>query len=304
MGPTASGKTRLAALCAHQLQSEIISVDSRQVYRHMIIGTGKDYADYLVNGEKVPVHLLDMAEPGTSYHIHQYLLDFTNIFNQLAQKKIRPIICGGTALYLHALLQGFHFTSVPVNEVLRLELAAMPADALLQRFHAIPPTAYTQLADLSTTKRLIRAIEICTWLLSNQITENTLPKIQPVVFGLNISRELRRKRIEMRLTQRLQQGLVDEVAELLGHGIQPDQLIRYGLEYKYVVLHLQGKLTLDDMQLQLTIAIQQFAKRQMTFFRKMEREGLPVHWIDAALPPMQQLKIVTDTLSLPPYSTQ
>lgn len=297
LGPTASGKTKLAVRLAWKLGAEIISLDSRQVYREMNIGTGKDYEDYRINGQSIPVHLIDVAEPGSTFHLHHFLQHFSEVFKRLTDKNSLPILCGGTALYLQALLHGFEYTSVPVNEKLREELKSFSKAELTEHFLQLPQTAYTGKADLSTSKRIIRAIEISEFLSSNPLDKLKLPVLQPLVFGIDLSRELRRQRIEERLTQRLQNGLIDEVQHLLQNGVSADQLIRYGLEYKFVVEYLQGKLNQEEMQIHLTIAIQQFAKRQMTWFRKLEREGLSIHWIDGTLSPDEQAEIALNIVS-------
>jgi len=297
VGTTASGKTKLAVRLAHNLAGAIISIDSRQVYRRMNIGTGKDYAEYTVNGKNIPVHLLDVAEPGTEFHLHSFLQIFSNVYTQLQQKKVLPVLCGGTALYIQALLKEFEYTSVPVNDALRMQLATLPKDALMKHIEGLSTTSFSSKADLSTTRRIIRAIEISTFLHQHSLAKLSLPKLKPLVLGIDLPREIRRQRIEERLLNRLQNGLIDEVESLLNTGVGAAQLIRYGLEYKFIVEYLKRQVTYAEMQTQLTIAIQQFARRQMTWFRKFEREGLPIHWIDGTLPTAEQANIALNLVS-------
>lgn len=291
LGTTASGKTRLAVRLARHTGAEIISLDSRQVYRHMNIGTGKDYDEYNVNGRQVPVHLLDVADAGTVFHLHQYLQQFTEVFNQLAAAGMAPVLCGGTVLYIQALLKGFEYTSVPVNEELRQALQHLSKPELTERFRQLPTTSYTSKADLSTARRITRAIEISEFLQQHPLEKIQLPKLKPLVFAIDLPREIRRQRIEARLQLRLNNGLIEETEGLLQKGVSAEQLICYGLEYKFTVQHLQGLFSREYLQEHLTIAIQQYAKRQMTWLRKLEREGLTMHWIDGTLPPNAQVAI-------------
>lgn len=296
LGPTASGKTKLAARLAYELNTEVISADSRQVYKDMNIGTGKDYADYTINGVMIPYHLIDITEAGEQYHLHQYMLDFKKAYQQISHQNKMPVLCGGTGLYINAVLNGFEYASVPVNEALRDQIRHYTHPALLEYFHRLPVTSYTALADVSTHKRTIRAIEIIEYLLKEKHDAGEKEVMKPMIFGLNPGRELRRARIEQRLQQRLKEGLIDEVKTLLQKGVSKDQLIFYGLEYKYVVMFLNGELSYEGLQELLTIAIQQFAKRQMTYFRKMEKDGYMIHWIDASLPLEEQLLHVQNVL--------
>lgn len=282
LGPTASGKTRLAAQLAHKLATEIISVDSRQVYKDMNIGTGKDYAEYVVEGSSIPTHLIDIKEAGDKYHINAFKKDFFAAVETIHSKNKIPVACGGTGLYLDAVLRNFEYTAVPTDTSLRTQLMKQTREELLQYYAQMPVTAFTPLADTSTTKRLIRAIEINTHLTNNVFTPDVFPTLTPVVIGLDLPTTARRAKIAERLNNRLQHGLIEEVQHLRTF-LSDDQLEYYGLEYKFVTQHLQGKLTLVELQQQLTTAIQQFGKRQMTYFRKMERDGLPIHWIDATL---------------------
>lgn len=296
LGPTASGKTRLAAQLAHKLATEIISVDSRQVYKGMNIGTGKDYAEYIVGGNTIPTYLIDIKEAGEKYHINAFKKDFFAAVETIHSKRKIPIACGGTGLYLDAVLRNFEYTSVPIDTDLRTQLMKQTREELLQYYTQIPVTAFTPLADTSTTKRLIRAIEINTHLNNNVFTPEIFPTLTPIVIGLDLPTTTRRAKIAERLNHRLQHGLIEEVKHLRTF-LSDDQLEYYGLEYKFVTQHLQGKLTLVELQQQLTTAIQQFAKRQMTYFRKMERDGLRIHWIDATLGIDAQLSTAIALLS-------
>lgn len=288
LGPTASGKTRLAANLALLLDGEIISADSRQVYRGMNLGTGKDYQEYTINEVTVPTHLLDIRDAGYRYHIDEFRKDFFEAFNQIQQNGNVPVVCGGTGFYIDSVLRKFEYTSIPVNSTLRAQLLPKTYDELLVFFEKMPHTSFTSLADTSTSKRLIRAIEINTYLYSHIHVPEVYPNLQPIVVGLDLPVEMRRAKIAERLKKRLEEGLIEEVV-LLRKTLSDEQLEYYGLEYKFITHYLQGKLSLNDMQQKLTIAIQQFAKRQMTYFRKMERDGLSIHWIDATEPLSIQL---------------
>jgi tRNA dimethylallyltransferase len=297
LGPTASGKTVLAAHLAQWLNAEIISADSRQVYREMNIGTGKDYSDYIVRGESIPYHLIDIVNPGTKYHVHQFIQDAHLAFDEIATKNKQVILCGGTGMYIDALLNQYQYTAVPINQELRNILSTYTHEQLLSNFESMPEVSYTQLADKSTSKRLIRAIEICYYLQSNDLTVHPHKIIsQPIIIGVAAkTTEQRRERIAERLEKRLQSGLIEEVKRLMTK-IPEEDLIWYGLEYKFVVMHLQGKLSLAELKEKLNIAIRQFAKRQMTYFRKMESDGKMIHWIDASLPLNDQLAITSNII--------
>jgi tRNA dimethylallyltransferase len=279
LGPTASGKTKLAVNLAHALNTEVISADSRQVYRQMNIGTGKDLNEYKINETQIPYHLIDILDAGERYHIHQFTKDFFEAFNHIHSLNKMPILCGGTGLYIDAILSNYEYTSVPINEELRDELIKLDKEELKQEFNNLPPHAYKSKVDTSTAKRLIRGIEIITYLQQHSYTPTPFQNIHPIIFGTQISLEKRRANIEKRLAERLKNGMVEEV-EMLLKTIPKEQLIYYGLEYKFVTLYLTGELSYMQMQEQLLIAIQQFAKRQMTYFRKMERDGKQIHWID------------------------
>ncbi|GAB3932832.1 tRNA (adenosine(37)-N6)-dimethylallyltransferase MiaA [Larkinella terrae] len=285
LGPTASGKTRLAVQVAQRLHGEIISVDSRQVYRDMDIGTGKDLDEYRVGNQSIPYHLINIVDAGAEYNLYQFQQDFNTVYHQILERGRTPILCGGTGLYLEAVLKGHQFTAIPVNDDLRAELQKHPDDELHDRFRQIP-SAYTVLADTSTRKRLIRAIEIATYLTENPSVELPGPVSLPdaVIFGIDLPVEIRRQRITERLQQRLQNGMIEEVQRLLESGIPAEKLIFYGLEYKFITQYLNGNLDYPTMTARLETAIHQFAKRQMTFFRKMERDGFVIHWLDGQQP--------------------
>ena len=287
LGPTASGKTDLATHLAARLNAEIISADSRQVYRGMDIGTGKDLADYMVDGHVVPYHLLDICEPGTKYNLFRYQQDFLDCYEDIRSRGALPILCGGTGLYIEAVLKGYSLSPVPQNPELRAkleeksleELTHLLAD-LKERNHSVMHNK----TDVDSCQRAIRAIEIETYNLTKPTEERQCLPIDSLIIGVDIDREERRRTITKRLKERLKAGMIDEVDGLLKRGIPADDLIYYGLEYKFVTEYIIGKLTYEEMFRQLEIAIHQFAKRQMTWFRGMERRGFTIHWIDAMQP--------------------
>lgn len=282
LGPTASGKTPLAAALAYELDSEIISADSRQVYRQMDLGTGKDLGDYVVNGRSIPFHLIDIAEPGSKYNVFEYQRDFLKAYDELKQKGKLPVLCGGTGMYLEAVLKGYRLIPVPENPELRERLSVKPLNELTEILGSYK-TLHNS-TDVDTVKRAVRAIEIEEYYLRNDIAQREFPKLNSLIIGIDIDRELRRQKITRRLRQRLDEGMVEEVRRLLEKGLPPEDLIYYGLEYKYLTLYVTGKLTFEEMFSQLEIAIHQFAKRQMTWFRGMERRGFTIHWIKAEVP--------------------
>ncbi|MDM8325653.1 tRNA (adenosine(37)-N6)-dimethylallyltransferase MiaA [Bacteroides gallinaceum] len=294
LGPTASGKTSLAAALARRMDTEIISADSRQVYRRMDLGTGKDLDDYVVGGKRIPCHLIDIVEPGYKYNVFEYQRDFLAAYEDVRSRGMLPILCGGTGMYLESVLKGYRLLPVPENPELRLRLA----DKSLEELTGILAT-YKKLhnsTDVDTVKRAVRAIEIEEYYRQHQVEERAFPDIRSLVVGVGIGREQRREKITRRLKQRLDEGMVDEVKALLASGISPEDLIYYGLEYKYLTLYAIGKLTYEEMFGQLEIAIHQFAKRQMTWFRGMERRGFTIHWIDAALPLEEKLEQIENLL--------
>ena len=295
LGPTASGKTTLATRLAHMIGGEIISADSRQVYRNMDIGTGKDLADYVVDGKKIPYHLIDIAEAGTKYNLYQYQHDFHVAYQDIVSRDERPILCGGTGLYLEAVLKGYELSPVPQNAELRERLEGKSLAELTQMLSDLKAQTGSVMhntTDVDSCQRAIRAIEIETYNIEHTTALRTMPAIDSLIIGVNIEREERRRKITARLKQRLDEGMVEEVRALLDSGIAADDLIYYGLEYKFITEYIIGKLTYEEMFRQLEIAIHQFAKRQMTWFRGMERRGTTIHWVDASLPMSEKLKEV------------
>lgn len=295
LGPTASGKTPLAAALAARLRTEIISGDSRQVYRRMDLGTGKDLADYVVDGYRVPYHLIDIAEPGYKYNVFEFQRDFLKAYEDMRSRGLLPVLCGGTGMYLESVLKGYRLLPVPENPELREKLA----DKSLEELTAIL-TSYKKLhntTDVDTAKRAIRAIEIEEYYLHQPVEAREFPEIRSLIIGVDIDRDLRREKISRRLKQRLDEGMVDEVRALIESGIHPDDLIYYGLEYKYLTLYVTGQMTFDEMYRQLEIAIHQFAKRQMTWFRGMERRGFTIHWIDATRPMEEKVNEIIGLLN-------
>ena len=287
LGPTASGKTAVAARLAHDIGGEILSADSRQVYRGMDIGTGKDLEDYVVEGQLVPYHLIDIVDAGTKYNLFQYQQDFTVAYNDICSRGVTPVLCGGTGLYIEAVLKGYALSPVPQNPELRqsLEGKTLPElTALLEDLKKKAGSVMHNVTDVDSCQRAIRAIEIETYTLEHATELRTMPPIDSVIVGLSVDRDYRRKKISDRLARRLDGGMVDEIRGLLQRGIPPEDLTYYGLEYKYVTEYAIGKLSYKEMFRQLEIAIHQFAKRQMTWFRGMERRGLTIHWIDAQQP--------------------
>lgn len=287
LGPTASGKTPVAAHLAAEIGGEVISADSRQVYRRMDIGTGKDLDDYMVNGHPIPYHLIDIAEPGTKYNLFQYQQDFFDAYETIRSRGAMPILCGGTGLYIEAVLKGYHLSPVPQNQELRDALEGKSLDELTQMLTALKEKTGSNMhnkTDVDSCQRAIRAIEIETYNLAHPTPKRELPPVESLIIGIDIDRELRREKITRRLKARLDGGMVDEVKALLEEGIPADDLIYYGLEYKFVTEYLTGQSSYDEMFTRLEIAIHQFAKRQMTWFRGMERRGFKINWIDATLP--------------------
>lgn len=285
LGPTASGKTSVAAALALRTGGEIISADSRQVYRRMDIGTGKDLADYTIGDVHIPYHLIDIAEPGTKYNLFQYQQDFHTAYNDIRSRGKLPILCGGTGLYIEAVLGGYSLSPVPQNQKLRESLEGKSLDQLTQMLVQLKQKNGSKMhnrTDVDTAQRAIRAIEIETYNLEHPTPERQMPPVDSLVIGINIDRELRREKITRRLKARLEEGMCDEIQGLIDGGVNPEDLIYYGLEYKFITEYVIGRTSYDEMFRQLEIAIHQFAKRQMTWFRGMERRGFTIHWIDAA----------------------
>ena len=287
LGPTACGKTSLAAALAADIHGEIISGDSRQVYRGMDIGTGKDLADYRVGDICVPYHLIDIVEPGTKYNVYQYQRDFMRAYDDIVGRGVTPVLCGGSGLYLEAVLRGYRMAPVPENKQLRQSLEGKTLAELTEMLDGIKSRKGQKMhntTDVDTAKRAIRAIEI--ELYQDEHPEET-EDIQPVdslVIGLQIDVEQRRERITRRLKARFDEGMADEIKRIIDSGVAPEDLIYYGLEYKYVTEYVIGQRDFEETFRLLEIAIHQFAKRQMTWFRGMERRGVSIHWIDSSLP--------------------
>ncbi len=295
LGPTASGKTEFAAHLAQLLDGEIISADSRQVYRDMTIGTGKDLSDYVVGGCAVPYHLIDIANAGEKYNVYRYCNDFFKAYADVVARGKTPIMCGGTGLYIEAVLKGYKMIAVPPNHELRERLKDKTLTELTQMLATYRTLHNT--TDSDTVPRAIRAIEIEEFYATNQLADEELPELRPVIIGLDVDREVRRAKITKRLHARLDEGMIDEVKALMDKGISAEDLIYYGLEYKYVTNYLTGLYTRDEMVGLLNIAIHQFAKRQMTWFRGMEeKRGLKINWIDATLPMSDKLQLAQDLL--------
>ena len=277
LGPTASGKTDAAVRLAHRIDAEIISADSRQVYRRMDLGTGKDLDDYVVDGVLVPYHLIDIAEPGTKYNVFEYQRDFLDAYNDIKGRGKNVVVCGGTGLYLESILRSYRLSPVPQNPQLRESLAGKSLEELTEMLGHYKVLHNT--TDVDSAQRAIRAIEIAEYYELHPVEDRPFPEFKSYVVGVDVDRETRRRRISARLKSRLDSGMVDEVKHLLAEGIPPEDLIYYGLEYKYLTLYATGQLTYDEMFRQLEIAIHQFAKRQMTWFRGMERRGTHIHWM-------------------------
>lgn len=303
LGPTASGKTSLAAALAARIDAEIISADSRQVYRGMTIGTGKDLDDYRQGDRLIPYHLIDICEPGTKYNLFQYQQDFHLIYNNIVARGVRPILCGGTGLYIESVLKGYALSPVPQNQALRDKLADKSLAELTEMLEDLKRRNHSVMhnrTDVDTAQRAIRAIEIETYNLEHPTDNRMLPPIDSVIIGVDINREERRRKITQRLKQRLEEGMVDEIHQLLDRGIAPENLIYYGLEYKFVTEYVIGKTSYEEMFRQLEIAIHQFAKRQMTWFRGMERRGFTIHWIDALDPMDSKVAQIMDIAHIQP----
>ncbi len=295
LGPTATGKTRLAALLAARTEGEVISADSRQVYRGMNLGTGKDYDDYMVEGKTVPYHLVDIVEPGYEYSVFEYQQDFLKVFDEITGRNKFPVLCGGTGLYLEAVLSGYKLTKVPENPKLREQLSSESLTELTEKLILLRPTHNT--TDLLNRERTIRAIEIAEFENQQSEIQPVFPTINHLIIGIHFEREVIRKRITERLKTRIVSGMIDEVRNLLDSGLKPEQLTFYGLEYRYLTEHVTGKISREEMFQLLNTAIHQFAKRQVTWFRRMEKRGFQIHWIDGALPAIEKVNEVLKFLN-------
>lgn len=295
LGPTASGKTSLAAALADKLGTEIISGDSRQVYRRMDLGTGKDLVDYVVDGRPVPYHLIDIVEPGYKYNVFEYQRDFLKAYGEIVAKGKLPVLCGGTGMYIESVLKGYRLLPVPENPELRASLEGKTLEELtdiLRRYKKLHNST-----DVDTAKRAIRAIEIEEYYKQQPPEYREFPSLKSLIVGVDIDRELRREKITRRLKQRLEEGMVEEVRGLLTEGVSAENLIYYGLEYKFLTQYVIGELTFEEMFQQLETAIHQFAKRQMTWFRGMERRGFTIHWLDATLSMEEKLEQIINWIN-------
>ena len=312
LGPTASGKTSLAAALAAKIDSldaaswggdtqgaEIISADSRQVYRGMDIGTGKDLEDYTIDGKQIPYHLIDICDAGTKYNLFQYQQDFYDAYQDITNRGVLPILCGGTGLYIESVLKGYHLSPVPQNPALRSSLEGKSLEELTDMLVDLKAKNGSNMhnrTDVDTAQRAIRAIEIETYNLEHPMPERELPAVDSLVIGVSIDRDARRDKITHRLKQRLENGMVEEIKGLLDRGIPAENLLYYGLEYKFITEYVIGKTSYEEMLRGLEIAIHQFAKRQMTWFRGMERRGFTIHWIDALQPMEQKVEQVLELM--------
>jgi tRNA dimethylallyltransferase len=294
-GPTASGKTALAAAIASRVNGEVISADSRQVYRRMDIGTGKDMEDYIVNGEKIPAHLIDIAEPGYKYNVYEYQRDFLKVYEDLQERGKFPVVCGGSGMYIDSIVSGYKLLEVQPDKELREELEKRSLKEL-----TVILKSYGNLhniTDIDTKKRAIRAIEIERYNSGDKGKATSFPQLRALITGVQFDRDQRRKRISERLRTRFDSGMIDEVKKLMEMGISSDSLIYYGLEYKYITLYLIGKLSYNEMFKTLETEIHRFAKRQMTWFRGMERKGIEIHWLDGYLSMMEKTEIILSLLA-------
>jgi tRNA dimethylallyltransferase len=293
-GPTASGKTTVAVAVAHRLNGEIISADSRQVYRRMNIGTGKDYDDYIINGTQMPCHLIDIVEPGEKYNVFEYQRHFFKVYKSFKQRGVFPVVCGGSGMWIDSIVSGYRMPEVPPNSDLRKQLDEKTLEELIEILASLKKLHNT--TDIDTKKRAIRAIEIEYYTQNNTTNASQVPVINPLIVGVLPDRDRRRENIAKRLQSRLNEGMIEEVKSLLDSGISPDALIYYGLEYKFITLYLINRLTYSQMVSSLQTAICRFAKRQMTWFRGMERKGTKIHWIDAQLPLNDKIAIILNLL--------
>ena len=293
LGPTACGKTAVAARLAYELNGEVISADSRQVYRGMDIGSGKDLSDYIIEGLQIPYHLVDIAEPGYEYNIFEYQRDFNKAYEDIVQRGKVPVLCGGSGMYLEAVLKGYSLPEAPSDPGVEQLMKSMDEETLLQELSKLKKLHST--TDTVDRRRMLRALEI-------EIKRREIKEINSeintshhyIIFGINPGREIVRRRITERLQSRLSNGMIEEVRALLEKGIPPARLKAYGLEYKYLALYLEGELEYDELFRLLNIAIHQFAKRQMTWFRRMERQGMRIHWIEGEMPSEEKVKKIRE----------
>lgn len=295
LGPTASGKTSFAANLAYKLNTEIISADSRQIYKKMDIGTGKDLDDFIVSGEKIPYHLIDIADAGEKYNLFQFQHDFFDAYKNVIDKNKIPILCGGSGLYIDSIVNNYNLINVPENTNLREELEQKNLDELSLILSSL--TKLHNKSDIDSKKRTIRAIEIEYFLKENPEKRNNFPNINSLNIGIKFDRQSQKKRITSRLKSRIDNGMIEEVKNLLDSGIPAETLIYYGLEYKFITLFLLNEITFDQMFEKLNIAIHQFSKRQMTWFRRMEKNGQKIWWLDGHMNLEQKNNRVIEILS-------
>lgn len=295
LGPTATGKTQIAAQLARLINGEIISADSRQVYRRMDLGAGKDLADYRIDDQLIPYHLIDIVDPGYKYNVFEYQADFYKTYTEIVSREKIPILCGGTGMYIESVLKGYEMTSVPVNESLRQELEILSLEQLSEKLARLKPLHNS--SDIDTKKRAIRAIEIAIYQDEHPEIKKQFPAIESVIFGVDTPRSVIVERIDRRLKERFRQGMIDEVQALLDSGILADDLIYYGLEYKFITQYLQKQFSYNYLVEHLAIAIHQFAKRQSTWFRKMERDGWKINWIKGEWPMDEKLAFILNVLN-------
>lgn len=294
-GPTAAGKTAVASAVAAELNGEVISADSRQVYRRMNIGTGKDYGDYIVNDRQIPYHLIDIAEPGYRYNVFEYQRDFAKVYSDLKARNVFPVVCGGSGMYVDSIVTRYRLTEVPPDPVFREEMNRKKMEELIEMLKSYK-TLHNK-TDIDSKHRIIRALEIERFYhLAGEETWE-MPEIKSLIAGIHLDRDDRRKRISERLEYRLRNGMVDEVRKLLDDGTDSETLIYYGLEYKYITLYLLNELTYEEMTAKLETAIHRYAKRQMTWFRGMERKGIKIHWVDGLLPVSEKADRIISLLS-------
>ncbi|MCD6565737.1 MAG: tRNA (adenosine(37)-N6)-dimethylallyltransferase MiaA [Bacteroidales bacterium] len=295
LGPTASGKTALAANVACRMNGEVISADSRQVYRNMDIGTGKDYDDYIIEDREVPCHLVDICNAGERYSVYRYQKDFLTVYNEISDRNKLPVLCGGTGMYIESVLKGYRLLKVPVNKNLRDNLERKTMNEMKNILEGYGDLH--NITDVTQRKRLVRAIEIAKYYSDHNNEEEEFPEINSLVAGIKFDRNSRRKRISDRLKDRLKGGMIEEVKSLLESGVSAETLIYYGLEYKFITWYLQKRISYDEMFSQLETSIHRFAKRQMTWFRRMERNGIEIKWLDGYLPLNEKVEKVMEWYS-------
>ncbi|MCX6272410.1 MAG: tRNA (adenosine(37)-N6)-dimethylallyltransferase MiaA [Bacteroidetes bacterium] len=294
LGPTASGKTSLAVHLAYRINGEVISADSRQVYREMTIGTGKDLSDYIIEGQQIPYHLVDICEPGEEYNLFRFLNDFRKVFREITERNKEVILCGGSGMYIEGVLRGYNLVEVPLNQEFRNDLDKMDIAGLTDLLRSLGPLHAT--TDIVDRERLVKAIEQRVFYRDHHIPLQE-EEIDSIVFGISYPREIQRQKITERLNQRLREGMIEEVALLIEKGVDVKQLMAYGLEYKWIAMFLTGQCSRETMVRSLNTAIHQFSKRQMTWFRKMERNRINIQWIDARLSLENKLNILLTRLN-------